>query len=259
MTPGEDRTNRDRTSKDLSISATINGRPVAREAVLKWEARRLAAAARKIGLSAPGGSLVTGRQAFCESKLALAPDEIRRRLRRDIGVAGTTARVTTKLSAGRRSTSTCDLDVTGGSAEAFVEWFSDVDREDYAWSMVAANPDHFLIDTAPDGRQEVIETTGGSPLATRFFVDYDDVSSLVTPADAGFELELAGVARDGGGDGVGPVIGGVRHQFRDTPDGFQARLCVEFPRVFAPWMITQHRWHLACEFSNWIEAAFAAR
>jgi hypothetical protein len=26
----------------------------------------------------------------------------------------------------------------------------------------------------------------------------------------------------------------------------------------APPMIAAHRWHLACEFSNWITAAFAA-
>ena len=53
------------------------------------------------------------------------------------------------------------------------------------------------------------------------------------------------------------AIGGVRHQFRDTPDGFLARLCVEFPRFTPRRVIAEHRWHLACEFSNWIEAAFA--
>ena len=55
-------------------------------------------------------------------------------------------------------------------------------------------------------------------------------------------------------DGV--AIGGVRHQFRDTTDGFHARLTVEFPMPTIGRMVKGHRWHLACEFSNWIEAAF---
>jgi hypothetical protein len=29
----------------------------------------------------------------------------------------------------------------------------------------------------------------------------------------------------------------------------------EFPIATPPWLIRAHRWHLACEFSNWIEAA----
>jgi hypothetical protein len=47
----------------------------------------------------------------------------------------------------------------------------------------------------------------------------------------------------------------VRHQFRDEGDGFHARVTVEFPVLTNPYMLAQHRWHLACEFSNWIEAA----
>jgi hypothetical protein len=77
----------------------------------------------------------------------------------------------------------------------------------------------------------------------------------VTPRDHAFPVEASGVARTGGE----LAIGGVRHKFRDEADGFRARLCVEFPWLTAPYLIAQHRWHLACEFSNWIEAAFARR
>jgi hypothetical protein len=31
-------------------------------------------------------------------------------------------------------------------------------------------------------------------------------------------------------------------------------LNVTFPAFLPPFMITEHRWHLACEFSNWITA-----
>ena len=47
----------------------------------------------------------------------------------------------------------------------------------------------------------------------------------------------------------------IRHQFCDEPDGFTARLTGEFPAATPPNLIRAHRWHLACEFSNWIEAA----
>ncbi|MGQ4717288.1 hypothetical protein ACUN22_26810 [Streptomyces anulatus] len=98
--------------------------------------------------------------------------------------------------------------------------------------MTAAHPDHFLIQALPDGRQEVIETTGGSPLPSRFVVDYADLSTLVTPADSAADAEAAGVAISG-----------------------NAHLCVEFPRTTLPRILSEHRRHLAIEFGNWVESA----
>lgn len=241
-------------SSEPTIKAVLAGRPVTREDVRTWETKRMGKAAAKIGLPVPAGELTRTRAAFADAKLDLDPDEVRRRLARDIRHADTAARTSTRLSRGRRVTSTCDLYVTGaGTAAEFVAWFSDTSRDDYAHSMIAANPDHFLIDTAPDGRQEVIETTGGSPLATRLLIDYSDTAEIITHRDPEFPLETSGVARTG----KGLAIGGVRHEFRDHTDGFHAHLCVEFPRLTMPSMITQHRMHLACEFSNWITLAFA--
>ncbi|MGW5863248.1 hypothetical protein ACWFRJ_13890 [Streptomyces sp. NPDC055239] len=236
----------------ISIRAVLNGREVTRAAVLDWEAKRLPRAAAKIGLDVPTGELTQQRLTFADGKLSMSPEEIRRRLSRDLRLARAVTRATARLSRGRRATSMCDLHVTGGSAAEFVQWFDDIEREDYTRSMVAANPDHFLIQTDLHGRQEVIETTGGSPMANRFFVDYEDTSSLVTPRDTGFAVQTAGVALTE----AGLPIGGVRHQFNDEPGGFRARVCVEFPRAIAPRMLVAHRWHLACEFSNWIEFAF---
>lgn len=52
----------------------------------------------------------------------------------------------------------------------------------------------------------------------------------------------------------GRAVGGVRHQLRDTGTGLHARLTVELPLPTLPTMVAAHRWHLACEFSNWFEA-----
>ncbi|MGI5170936.1 hypothetical protein ACQEU3_41950 [Spirillospora sp. CA-253888] len=238
---------------EIEVSAVINGRRYPREAVLAWEAGRLPKAAAKIGLAVPSGSLERRRRAFAESKIALGAEEIGRRLRRDLRIGDAVSATTARLSRGGRAMSVCDLHVAAGGAAEFVRWFTDTARPDYVHSMIAASPDHFLIQTAPDGTQEVVETTGGSPLATRFFVDYTDLSALASAPDSRFTAQAAGVAISAGGR----TIGGVRHQFRDGPDGLHARLCVEFPRLVAPHMISQHRWHLAAEFSNWIEFAFA--
>lgn len=236
----------------VDMSAVINGRRHTREEVLAWESRRISRAAAKIGLPAPTGSLRNRRLAFTEEKMALGGDGIRRRLARELELSDLMSRTTARLSRGKRIMSVCELHVTGGNAAEFVEWFNDTERPDYEHSMIAACPDHFLIQTVPDGTQEVIETTGGSPMATRFLVDYTDHSGLASVADPGSDVEAAGIAISETG---GP-IGGVRHEFRDEPGGFHARLCVEFPLLIAPHMISQHRWHLAVEFSNWIEFAF---
>ena len=168
-----------------TIRAVIDGTEVDRPTVEAWERRRLPKAAARIGLPRPDGDLATARLAFADAKIDLGHDEVRRRLRRVLPAADVVGRATASAARGGRRTSVCDLYVAGGDAASFVEWFGDDDRPDYERSMLAGHPDHFLIATAPDGRQEVIETTGGSPLPTRFFVDYEDHSSR-TPHDPEF-------------------------------------------------------------------------
>ena len=96
----------------------------------------------------------------------------------------------------------------------------------------------------------------GSPLATRIFLIEDEVGPIDTPADPSFPVQWVSFGR---ARLDGPPSGALRHQFRDEPGGaFTARLTIEFPRVTPARLVNAHRWHLACEFSNWIEAASAA-
>jgi hypothetical protein len=242
------------SSASPTVHAIIGGRRFSRDQVLAWEAERLPAAASKIGLPVPSGGLARQRAEFADGKLALGADEIKRRLRRDLRVGDVVANTTARMSRGGRATSVCELQVTGGSAAGLVQWFEDTSRDDYIRSMTAAHPDHFLIQALPDGRQEVIETTGGSPLPTRLLIDYTDLSTLTTHSDPAADADATGVATSG----KGIHIGGVRHQFRDVPGGFHARLCVEFPRTTLPRILSEHRRHLAIEWSNWVEFAFGA-
>lgn len=233
----------------VGIVAELNGRTAGRDAVLAWESQRIDAAARKLGVAAPAaGDVAERREALLRTKLELGSAEIRARLARDTRWADRVARAQSRVPGRRRSVT--DLHVTGGGAARFVAWFEEAANSSDTTAMLRACPDHFDFGVSERG-QVVLETTGSSPLATLFLVDYTDVSSLTTPPDPLFPHQIAGVAR--ALDGT--AIGGVRHQFRDSGTGFHARLTVEFPLPILPAMVTGHRWHLACEFSNWIEAA----
>lgn len=237
-------------SENIEITAVIGGRRIGRDQVLAWEDRRIDAAAKKLGVPAPApGDISERRTAWLRTKLDLGPARIRARLARDARWADRIARAQARVSH-RRRLSVTELQVPQGDSAEFVAWFQQAADSADPTAMLRGCPDHFAFDVGARG-QEVLETTGSSPLATLFHVDYADVSSLTTPPDPAFPHQVAGVAR--GGDGT--PIGGVRHQFRDTGAGFEARLTVEFPLLMLPTMVAGHRWHLACEFSNWIEAA----
>jgi hypothetical protein len=62
----------------------------------------------------------------------------------------------------------------------------------------------------------------------------------------GTDARAAGAALSG----KSVPIGGVRHEFRDVPRDFRARLCVEFPKATLPRSLSVHRRHLAAGFSN---------
>jgi hypothetical protein len=237
----------------LPIVTEINGSRVDRAEVLRREDRRIDAAARKLGVQLPtSGDVIDRRRAFLETKLALGSDEIARRLRWDAAFATLAAKAQARVSS-RRRVSVADLYVPAGSAHKFVDFYWDAVKNNDEVELLRAHPDHFVQRIGPDGRHEVLETNGGSPVAAHFFVDYGDVATLVTPVDREFPGQIAGVAR-----AQGIPIGGVRHQFRDTEGGFHARLTVEFPVTTYRHMITGHSWHLAIEFCNWIEAACAS-
>lgn len=113
------------------------------------------------------------------------------------------------------------------------------------------NPDHYVLQEVSDDVQEVLETTGGSPLPTHFFAHYDDEEKLVSTFDPKFEVQAPGTARLEDGT----IIGGVRHQVGRDKDVLRFRALVEFPAVLPNYMIKEHQLHLACEFGHWISAA----
>jgi hypothetical protein len=236
----------------LTITAEFGGRSVSRGEVLAWEARRARKVCKKLGISAPPDDLGALREVLVARKLELGHDALERRLARELRWSSRGSPLLTGLSRGRRKLCTVELTGTGGSAEAMPPFYQRAMEAGDEAALLAACPDHYVLCARADGRQQVIETMGGSPLAARVLLDERDTRTVTTRADPAFPVQWVAV----GATGVtGPPTGAIRHQFRDEPDGFRARLTGEFPAATPPHLIRGHQWHLACEFSNWIEAA----
>jgi hypothetical protein len=234
----------------LRIRAEIEGRSVVREEVVAWEARRARKVCRKLGIAA-SGDLESMRRALVARKLELGREALEEMLARELRLSEWGGRIVASVSRGRRRRCSVELSGRSGSAEAMPAFYKRAMEAGDEAALLGACPDHYVLRAAGDGRELVVETTGGSPLAARIFLAEAEPGAVQTKADPDFPVQWVAVGRIGEG---GPVAGAIRHQFRDEAEGFRARLTGEFPIATPPWLIRAHRWHLACEFSNWIEA-----
>lgn len=254
-----------------ALTAYVGDRRVPIEQVRQWEARRVRVVAQRLGQHLPAAlvaeldallrrpalrttELPRDRALLVAVKLEMGEDRIRRLLATDLALSTPTSRLTGSL--GSWTLSRSRIVSPQGSARAFADWFLARGDTDDEATLLAACPDHYLLRSPAPGVQEVIEVTGGAVLASRFLIDYGDRADLPVARDTGCPIDLAGWATTDDGR----RIGAVRHQLRDvTGGGFEARLAIAFPSTLPPWMASEHRWHLACEFSNWIGAHLAGR
>lgn len=237
------------------IVATIAGKQVVRAQVLAWEDHRARMVMRKLAIpDSDSMTLPERRAALLARKLELGHARLRRHLRFQLFASHLLAIVLALLSGRRRSFSVCELWIERGSAEHFRRWFENRVPLDDQPGMLAGCPDHYIIATTSPSHQEVIETVGGAPFASEVVLDYSDQTGVVTPPDPAYPLQIAATAKLRSGR----AVGGVRHQLRQEGEGFRALIAVEFPRAIFPSIVAGHRWHLATEFSNWIEAAAEA-
>jgi hypothetical protein len=234
----------------MEVTAEIDGERVSRDRVRDWESRRAAKVLRRLGVQSAPASVTEQREALVARKLELGHEGIERLLARQVRMSSVVSRLSAATGR-RRRLCTIELHGPAGTCESVPDFYAGAISNNNEPPLLAACPDHYLLRTRDDGRQEVIETTGGAPLAVQMFFDAEDLRTLTSLPDPAFPTQWAGVARNA----KGQALGGIRHQFRDAPDGFRARLTVEFPNTTPSYMIGQHRWHLACEFSNWLEAA----
>lgn len=236
------------------ITAFLDGVQTSQAEVQAWEDARAHVVMGKFQLDDSGMTLAERKAALLSHKMAMNHAEMRHFLRVQLFLSGLLTLVLSLISGTKRAICSIELVVSRGSAEQFKTWFeARVPLDDQA-SMIAGCPDHYIIDTDPVGRQVVVETIGGAPFTSEIAIAYGDTSGLVTQPDPSYPLQIFGVAHAPNGR----PVGGVRHQLRQEGEGFRALITAELPSATFGSIIRANRWHLACEFSNWIEASQAA-
>ena len=187
-------------------------------------------------------------------KIQLGSEEIVQRLRHALKVNELAIKIFAKLSGEKRKFAIVEVEADGISAERVSHWVNEINLnensdEQYTKVNLRACPDHFVLRCTEGKALEVIECNGNFPTPFQFFLQYGDETGLKAERDEHFPYQSVGAARTK--DGV--VIGGVRHQFRDTDTGFAVRLCVEFPSFTLNFIVKSHQMHMATEFSYWLQ------
>lgn len=253
-------------SAGLSLGTRLDGRDISREEVLQWEARRLQVVAHRMSRNLPAALLgelsalllrpelstadiAQERIALAQAKLRAGEAALRQLLAGDLAITGAISELAVAAPLGW-TVSEISILSNRGSAEGFGRWFTGKAFRDDPYAMLLACPDHFVIRPSPPRGQEVIEITGGATQASHFSIDYDNPADLPLVIDPEFPVRFSGAAVND----KGTVIGGTNHRFRTLAEGFESHLAIFFPAALPAWMISEHRWHLACEFSNWISA-----
>lgn len=249
----------------------IDNKEITIEQVREWEQRRLGKAYKFLRKAAKLEKDERLENAINKNNTQLA-EKLLAQIKYQIGANGLEnmlrpyytwgdriAAAAAKVSKGGRKFSITDFVVKkeNHTLDELVTAFEDIQLQNSNNNRelnLLANPDHYVSIGHPNEEQEVIEVTGGSPLPTHFYLTYDDDLGLQSEADKNkYPIQLPGVAKTEDGD----IVGGVRHQFGETNDEFLIRALVEFPSASPNYMIRQHEWHLACEFSHWINDILA--
>ena len=178
--------------------------------------------------------------------------EMYNKLKSKLKLSEVIMRMGATLSGNRRKFSRTEIYLDGITAAEAIESIDNLmlnPSEENNRVNLSACPDHYALRPLGENELEVIETTGNSPVPVQFFIAFNDEMGLQTPRDYSYAYQSVGVARMKDGT----VIGGVRHQVKDTETGMKIKLSVEFPALAPTSIIKSHQMHLACEFSYWLQ------
>lgn len=257
------------TPPALSLQTTINGDLISRAEVLEWEARRIQIVVDRMAHNYPqavAGELAAAtirpatdisnidaeRDALADAKIEAGEQAMRDLLAQDVLVTTPFAEAAASSGAGWVK-SEIEIVTNRGTAERFSNWFDSKVFSSDQRPMLVACPDHYVLNPVYPNGQFVLETTGGASLASQFTIDYDDTKVLPVERNNNFPVQYNGAAVNENGT----VIGGTNHMIRTLDQGIHGRLIALFPASLPGSMIEEHRWHLACEWGNWIRQYIA--
>lgn len=220
----------------------------------KWKKKRVKAVLKNLNKDI---QQTENADILCENlskiKLQMSYEEIISLIKVKLAIGRIGMKIAATLSKGKRRASITTIYADGINVERLGEIIDALmleDTEEHRYINLSAYPDHYVL-IPRDGILEVIETAGNSPVPTQFYITFNEENGLQEPRNEMYPYQSTGIAKLKDGT----IIGGVRHQFRNTKTGIKARLVVEFPAVCPKTIIRAHQKHLAVEWSNWINWA----
>ena len=232
----------------------INGEEFSKEEMDAWKRKRIGKVLKNLKKSLP---MIRDTDQLCEQltnlKLQMSYTDITSVLKSKLAIGEIGMKLAAIFSGNRRRASITTIFAEGITAEKFSKLIDALmleDTEEHHRANLAACPDHYAL-IPRNGTLEVIETAGNTPVPTQFFITFDDETGLKEPRNLDYPYQSTGIAKLKNGT----IIGGVRHQFKDTATGIEVRTLVEFPRLCPKTIIKEHQKHLAVEWSNWIQWA----
>ncbi|MBZ2061552.1 hypothetical protein [Streptococcus sanguinis] len=229
----------------------INQKEVSQERIEQWRKQRIHKAAKILNIQLPNtDNTEILDQALLEAKMKLTYKELIHKIGTKLKWSQYLMKWVAKWSKKPRKRAAVTIFASGLTAASFSKRLEKLMLEKtnvHKRVNLGACPDHYALQ--PHGSKlEVIETAGNSPLPTQFFLKLGGEAEIEEPRDASYPFQTVGAASLANGCN----IGGIRHQFRDTEKGLEARFCVEFPSLCPDSLIKEHQLHLAAEWSRWI-------
>lgn len=231
----------------------IEGKNITNNQLTAWKRKRVKQAFKTLGYkSADINHPDRMIEQLTKIKMNHSYEEMYDKLKGKLKLSEAIMRMGAKLSGSKRKFSQTEIYVEGLTAKEAIRGIDDLmlnacDENDRV--NLSACPDHYALRPIGENELEVIETTGNAPVPVQFFIVFDDETGLQTPRDITYPYQSVGVARMKDGT----VIGGVRHQIKDTETGMKIKLSVEFPALTPTSILKSHQMHLACEFSYWLQ------
>lgn len=229
----------------------INQKKVSQERIEQWRKKRIHKVAKILNLQLPNTDKTEILdQALLEAKMKLTYEELIQKIGTKLKWSQCLMKWAAKWSKKPRKRAVVTIFVSGLTAASLSKRLEKLMLEKtnaHKRVNLGTCPDHYALQSR-GSILEVIETAGNSPLPTKFFLDLGGKAEIEEPRDASYPFQSVGVARLANGCN----IGGIRHQFRDTEKGLEARFCVEFPSLCPDSLIKEHQFHLAAEWSRWI-------
>ena len=229
----------------------INQKEVSQERIEQWRKQRIHKAAKILNLQLPNtDNTEILDQALLEAKMKLTYEVLIQQIGTKLKWSQYLMKWAAKWSKKPRKRAVVTIFASGLTAASFSIMLEKLMLEKtnvHKRVNLGACPDHYALQPHGD-KLEVIETAGNNPLPTQFFLKLGGEAEIEEPRDASYPFQTVGAASLANGSN----IGGIRHQFRDTEKGLEARFCVEFPSLCPDSLIKEHQLHLAAEWSKWI-------